>query len=129
MCSFQLFLKLLVRKKYISKVTSIFDLGFFAKLLDAFSVSLHNHRIWDILLVCWKAPSAPWLKVNTHGSVIGTLAACGGLFRDHRGIFLGAFACNIGISSFQRWNSWFYPCFGVCCPKRMETRLVREQFH
>jgi len=70
-----------------------------AKLLDAFSVSLHNRRFRDILFVSWKAPSAPWIKVNTDGSVIGTHAACGGLFRDHLGTLLGAFACNIRLST------------------------------
>ena len=70
-----------------------------AKLLDAFSVSPHNRCVRDILLVSWKAPSAVWIKVNTDGSVIGTHAACGGLFRDHLGTLLGAFACNVGLST------------------------------
>jgi len=43
-----------------------------------------------MLLVTWKAPST---------SLIGTHAACGGLFRDHLGSLLGAFACNIGLST------------------------------
>lgn len=30
-----------------------------ANILDAFSVSSHNHRVSDILMVSWKAPSAP----------------------------------------------------------------------
>jgi len=37
--------------------------------------------------------------VNTDGFVIGTHAACAGLFRDHRGFLLGAFACTIGLST------------------------------
>jgi len=69
------------------------------KLLDAFSVSLHNRRIRDIMLVCWKAPSSPWLKVNTNGSVIGILTACGAWFCDYIGTFLCTFSCNIGIST------------------------------
>jgi len=68
-------------------------------ILDVFSVSPHNHRVSDLLMVYWKAPSAPWIKVNTNGSLIGSHSACGGLFRDHRGSLLGAFACNIGLSS------------------------------
>jgi hypothetical protein len=48
-----------------------------AKLLDTFSVSPHNRRVRDILLVSWKTPSAPWIKLNTYGSVIVTHAACG----------------------------------------------------
>lgn len=55
--------------------------------------------IKDIIYVHWKAPSPPWLMVNTNGSVVGTHAACGGLSQDHLGTFLGAFACNLGIDS------------------------------
>ena len=43
--------------------------------------------------------SPPWLKVNTYGSDVGNHATCGVLFRDHLGIFLSAFACNLGIDS------------------------------
>jgi ribonuclease HI len=67
--------------------------------LDSFAVSPHRRMIKDIMLVLWKPPTAPWLKVNTDGSVVGGLAACGGLFRDHLGTFRGAFACNIGLQS------------------------------
>jgi len=70
-----------------------------ANILDAFSVSSHNLRVSDILMVSWKAPTAPWIKVNTDDSLIGTHAACGRLFRDHLGSHLGAFACNIGHST------------------------------
>jgi len=70
-----------------------------ANILDAFSVSPHNRRVSDILLVVWKAPSTPWIKVNTDGSLIGSHAACGGLFHDHLGSLLGAFVCNIGHST------------------------------
>ncbi|XP_024630688.1 uncharacterized protein [Medicago truncatula] len=68
-------------------------------ILDALTVSPHNRRVRDMLLVYWKAPSAPWIKVNTDGSLIGPLAACGGLFHDHRGSLLGAFSCNIGLAT------------------------------
>jgi hypothetical protein len=49
--------------------------------------------------VLWKAPSSPWLKVDTDASVLTGYAICGGLFRDSRGSFLGAFSCNIGVAS------------------------------
>ncbi|XP_039682998.1 uncharacterized protein [Medicago truncatula] len=67
--------------------------------LDSFMVPHHNRRTKDMLLVLWKAPSSPWLKVNTDGSVLGGHAACGGIFRDYLGTFRGAFCCNIGIQS------------------------------
>ena len=53
----------------------------------------------EIIPVLWKAPTSPWLKVNTNGSVLEGHAACGSLFRDSRGSFLGAFVCNIGAAS------------------------------
>jgi ribonuclease HI len=37
--------------------------------------------------------------VNTNGSVIENHGACGCLFRDHLGTFLGTCACNMGLSS------------------------------
>ena len=67
--------------------------------LDEFSVSPHHRKFKDIVLVLWKPPSSPWLKVNTDGSVIGGLAACGGIFRDSLGTYLGAFSCIIGLAS------------------------------
>jgi len=53
----------------------------------------------EIILVLWKAPTYPWLKVNTDGFVIASQASCGGLFRDSLGTFLGVFYCNIGNAS------------------------------
>lgn len=68
-------------------------------LLDSFAVAAHCRTIKEIIPVLWKAPSSPWMKVNTDGSVIVGHAACGGLFRDSTGSFLVAFSCNIGEAS------------------------------
>ena len=65
-------------------------------ILDAFSVSPHHRHFKDIIALFWKAPTPPWKKVNTDGSVVGNHATCGGIFRDHLGTFLGAFSCNLG---------------------------------
>jgi hypothetical protein len=62
--------------------------------LDSFAVSPHCRRVKEIILILWKPPTTPWLKVNTDGSVIGGYKACGGLFRDNLGTFRGAFSCN-----------------------------------
>jgi len=70
-----------------------------APLLDLFLVPHHHRRIKEVVAVCWKAPTTPWVKVNTYGSVYDNHSACGGLFRDHLGTFLGAFACNLGSCS------------------------------
>lgn len=76
--------------------------------LDSFAVSPHCRSVKDIIMVLWKAPSSPWLKVNTDGSVIGGHAACGGLFRDCLGTFRGAFYCNIGMQ-----NVFYAEVFGI----------------
>ena len=47
----------------------------------------------------WKPPTSLWLKVNMDGSVVGSHAAYGGIFRDHLDTFLEAFSCNIGSAS------------------------------
>jgi len=64
-------------------------------ILDAFNVAARHHNYKDIIEVVWKAPSPLWRKVNTDGSVVANHAACGGLFRDHLGTFLGAFICYL----------------------------------
>ena len=68
-------------------------------ILDSLLVSYHHRQIREGLSVNWKAPSAPWLKGNTDGSIIGNYGACGGLFRDHLGSFLDAFTSNLGTCS------------------------------
>jgi len=70
-----------------------------SSFLDSFAISPHCRRVKEIILVVWKTPTAPWLKVNTDGSVINDFAACGGLFRDSLGTFHDAFYCNVGAQS------------------------------
>lgn len=65
-------------------------------LLDNFHVSTGYWRCKDIIAVTWKAPTVGWVKANTNGSVKASLALCGDIFRDRRGIFLGPFASNLG---------------------------------
>jgi hypothetical protein len=52
-----------------------------------------------IILVCWKAPSFNWVKVNTDDSLVGAATACGAIFRDANGAFLGGFSCNLDCNS------------------------------
>lgn len=71
-------------------------------ILKNLFVSPLHRRVRDITPVVWKAPTIPWVKANTDGSVRNLMAACGGIFRDSRGTFLGGFACNIGrVSVFE----------------------------
>jgi hypothetical protein len=48
-----------------------------------------------IIPVCWKAPSFNWVKVNTDDSLVGAATACGAIFRDAKGAFLGGFSCKL----------------------------------
>jgi ribonuclease HI len=52
-----------------------------------------------VVSVSWKVPTAPWVKVNTDGFVIGNHGAGGGLFMDNLGTFHCAFTCNLGSCS------------------------------
>jgi len=55
--------------------------------LDTFAISHHCRKVKEIIMVLWKAPTSPWMKVNTDGSVNGGHASCGGLFCDSLGTF------------------------------------------
>ncbi|KAJ1412156.1 Ribonuclease H domain [Sesbania bispinosa] len=52
-------------------------------------------------LVRWCFPDVGWIKINVDGSVKSTSnhVGCGGVLRDHNGIWLGGFSFNIGSSS------------------------------
>ena len=50
--------------------------------------------------VHWDPPPVNWLKVNTDGSFRNPeTAGFGGVFRDHEGLFQGAFAHKVEVSS------------------------------
>jgi len=68
-------------------------------VLKNFLIAPSHRRVKDIITVIWKPPTITWIKANTDGSVINSIASCGGIFRDFRGSFMGAFACNLGEMS------------------------------
>lgn len=51
--------------------------------------------------VLWRPPPAGTVKVNIHGSVVGSpsAASIGGVFRGLNAAFLGSFVQNIGIAT------------------------------
>jgi hypothetical protein len=53
----------------------------------------------QVTLVLWKTPSFGWIKANTDGSVLGNLAACGGLFLNHSSNHMGSYAQPLGTVS------------------------------
>ena len=66
-----------------------------AKILENFLIKPSHRKVKDIITVIWKPPTINWVKANTDGSVVNSTSSCGGLFRDFRGSFLGAFASNL----------------------------------
>ncbi|KAJ4717448.1 Ribonuclease H protein [Melia azedarach] len=75
-------------------IYSISDL----RILKAIGISANNCRAPQITQVLWLLPIYPFIKVNTDGLSKGNPgeAACGGVFRDHSGKFLGAYAVSLG---------------------------------
>ncbi|CAN1121589.1 Putative ribonuclease H protein At1g65750 [Linum perenne] len=55
-------------------------------------------------LISWIPPHDDWLKINTNDSVTQphSLAAAGGVIRDHQGRNLAAFLTNLGYCSIMR---------------------------
>ena len=65
-------------------------------ILKNFLISPSHSKVKEIVTVIWKPPTINWVKANTDGSVVNSISSCGGVFRDFRGSFLGAFASNLG---------------------------------
>lgn len=47
-------------------------------------------------MIIWKPQTHPYINVNTDGSLRNLSAACGGIFRDQTGAFMGGFSTNLG---------------------------------
>ena len=75
-----------------------------SRLLSSLGVHRQTGMAPKIHYVLWHPPIFPWIKVNTDGLAKGNLgpAACGGIFRDASGTFLGGFGQYLG------YNSSFY---------------------
>lgn len=70
-------------------------------LLNAFLVKVKYDNAPRIKEVLWKPPVFNWIKCNIDGACKGNPgpSSCGGIFRNSAAEFLGAFACNLGISN------------------------------
>ncbi|KAL6189533.1 hypothetical protein ACLB2K_040921 [Fragaria x ananassa] len=75
-----------------------------ARLLASLGVAPKGGKAPRIQHVLWQPPFFPWIKVNTDGLAKGNPgpAACGGVFRDASGGFLGSFCHSLG------WKTSFY---------------------
>ena len=72
-----------------------------SRLISSLGVQSHNGMAPKIHYVLWTPPIFFWVKVNTDGLAKGNPwpAACGGIFRDASGIFLGGFGKFLGHHS------------------------------
>ena len=71
------------------------------RLLSSLGVAPKRGKAPKIQHVLWHSPIFPWIKVNTDGLAKGNPgpAACGGVFRDASGCFLGGFCQPLGLNS------------------------------
>ncbi|GAU21491.1 hypothetical protein TSUD_242150 [Trifolium subterraneum] len=72
------------------------------KILKFFKVACHPPSAPKIVQVNWIPPPNLWIKCNSDGASKGCpgLSACGGIYRDCRGTYVGGFSCNLGISNY-----------------------------
>ncbi|PNX94416.1 hypothetical protein L195_g017591 [Trifolium pratense] len=72
-----------------------------------------------------------WFSINTDGAVHGWCSAtwlhgttgCGGVLKDHRGVWIGGFAKNIGTSNVffaELWGAYE----GLCLASQRDLRNV-----
>jgi ribonuclease HI len=78
------------------------------QILKAFKVNNHPPRAPRIIEVIWHPPIIGWVKCNTDGSSSGNPgpSACGGVFRNFNGDFLGCFADSIGLANALKAELW-----------------------
>ncbi|MCI05365.1 ribonuclease H protein [Trifolium medium] len=69
-------------------------------ILKVFNVKIHPLKASRIKEIFWHPPLIFWIKCNSDGAGHGSPdnAACGGVFRDYQGNFLGCYAFNIDVS-------------------------------
>ncbi|XP_019438851.1 PREDICTED: uncharacterized protein LOC109344541 [Lupinus angustifolius] len=70
-------------------------------LLKHFNITITYNYAPKITEVIWQRPTNSWIKVNTDGAALSCLghAGEGGIFRDHKGLFLHRFGCYLNIKS------------------------------
>ncbi|GAU30382.1 hypothetical protein TSUD_57940 [Trifolium subterraneum] len=70
-------------------------------ILKAFNIKVNPPKAPVIIEVLWQPPILHWFKCNTDGAALGApgQAACGGIFRDSTGDYIGCFADKLGIEN------------------------------
>jgi hypothetical protein len=70
-------------------------------ILKFFNINIHPPKAPTIKEVLWQPPLINWLKANTDGTLTKNpfKAACGGIFIDYTGKYIGGFAQNLNTNS------------------------------
>ncbi|PRQ50480.1 putative ribonuclease H-like domain-containing protein [Rosa chinensis] len=71
------------------------------QLLSTLGVAPLPRKCQGSCMVIWHPPLSPWLKLNTDGLAKGNPgpAACGGVFRNAKGLYQGGFCQGIGVQT------------------------------
>ncbi|CAJ2650982.1 unnamed protein product [Trifolium pratense] len=79
-------------------------------ILKFFKINIHHVRPPKIIEVLWQPPMFGWYKCNTDGASLGNpgIAACSGIFRNHRGEMVSCFSKHLGLA-----NALFAEAMGV----------------
>ncbi|XP_019442368.1 PREDICTED: uncharacterized protein LOC109347095 [Lupinus angustifolius] len=70
-------------------------------ILKSFNITVKLNLAPRIIEVTWLPPKVGWIKVNTDGAAHGSPghSGGGGIFRDHNGIYITAFANYLSIQN------------------------------
>lgn len=70
-------------------------------IIKRLGVNCQQRRAPKVIEVNWHPPIIDCVKINTDGAWKSSSqkAGCGGVFRDHRGNFMGAYSSNLDIPS------------------------------
>ena len=75
----------------------------------------------------WEKPPVGWMKLNTNGSVFGSLgvAGWGGVIRDDRGNWISGFTKRIGITNSFTAEMWgLREGLIMCCNLNIASLIV-----
>ena len=85
--------------------------------------------------VRWEKPPDGWSKLNTDGSVLGSMgiAGCGGIVRNNQGGWVVGFSRHIGLSNYiylvTDRQHIFHPKEDMYCPSQESFNSTTGNMH
>ena len=85
--------------------------------------------------VRWEKPPVGWSKMNTDGSVLGSMgiAGCGGIVRNNQGGWVAGFSRRIGLSNYiylvTGRQRIFHPKEDMYCPSQESFNSATGNMH